>query len=83
MNWLDPPSEPPEVAPALDLEKPSEHNLNYWAARLQRLHDPSPGYDAGESSDTRSKEVVFVACNRVGTEEGELKSLLFDVPDMN
>lgn len=67
-------------------------NLNYWAARLTPLHDPTPGYGAaleasgpvdaaaegsgggggaGAGGGDMGKEVVFVACNRVGTEEGE------------
>ncbi|ORY31960.1 carbon-nitrogen hydrolase [Naematelia encephala] len=73
MNWLDPPAEPPNIAPELDPESPSEHNLNYWAARLTPLHDPVPGYNTPTpSSETASggREVVFVACNRIGTEEG-------------
>ncbi|WWC97394.1 hypothetical protein V866_004273 [Kwoniella sp. B9012] len=73
MNWLSPPAEPPEVTPEEDPESPSESNLNYWAARLQPLHDPVPGYTTprNEVADPiGGKEVVFVACNRVGTEEG-------------
>jgi len=69
MNWLDPPAEPPNTAPPTDPSAPSEHNLNYWAARLQPLHDPTPGYDSREVAG-EGKEVVFVSCNRVGTEEG-------------
>lgn len=82
MNWLDPPVEPPSVPPPQDPLAPSESNLNYWAARLTPLHDPTPDYGltdpaplissaprAGEPS--QGKEVIFVGCNRVGTEEGE------------
>jgi protein N-terminal amidase len=73
MNWLDPPEEPPNVPPPSDPESPSESTLNYWAARLQPLHDPTPGYGSSQAVDPiGGKEVVFVACNRVGTEEGEL-----------
>ncbi|WVF66248.1 hypothetical protein IAT40_000988 [Kwoniella sp. CBS 6097] len=75
MNWLSPPAEPPEEAPEEDPQAPSESNLNYWAARLQPLHDPTPGYatsaPGSEVADpVGGKEVVFVACNRIGTEEG-------------
>ncbi|WWC85581.1 uncharacterized protein L201_000445 [Kwoniella dendrophila CBS 6074] len=73
MNWLSPPAEPPEETPEEDPDAPSESNLNYWAARLQPLHDPVPGYTTprGEIADPiGGKEVIFVACNRVGTEEG-------------
>lgn len=77
MNWLDPPVEPPNVAPPQDPEAPSESNLNYWAARLLPLHDPTPTYsspkpDADVEVDGNGREVVFVGCNRVGTEEGEI-----------
>ena len=74
MAWLDPPVEPPNVAPTIDPSSPSENNLNYWAARLRPLHDPTPGYEDPELPG-RGKEVVFVSCNRVGTEEGELGTL--------
>lgn len=75
MNWLDPPVEPPNVAEPQDSEAPSESNLNYWAARLLPLHDPTPTYstpkpDTDVEIDTNSREVVFVGCNRIGTEEG-------------
>ncbi|WRT63449.1 uncharacterized protein IL334_000354 [Kwoniella shivajii] len=73
MNWLSPPAEPPNETPEEDPQSPSESNLNYWAARLQPLHDPVPGYTTprGEVSDPlEGKEVIFVACNRIGTEEG-------------
>ena len=74
MNWLAPPAEPPGLNPPLDPSSPSESNLNYWAARLSPLHDPAPGYTSlspVERADPGSgKEVVFVACNRVGEEEG-------------
>ncbi|WWD22277.1 hypothetical protein CI109_106768 [Kwoniella shandongensis] len=73
MNWLSPPAEPPNETPEEDPLAPSESNLNYWAARLQPLHDPTPGYTSqapGDADPEGGKEVVFVACNRVGTEEG-------------
>ncbi|KAL7421847.1 hypothetical protein Q5752_003618 [Cryptotrichosporon argae] len=79
MNWLDPPAEPPteddadgDDVPAPDPLAPSVSNLNYWAARLTPLHDPAPSYaaDTGGLPVPGSKEVVFVACNRVGVEEG-------------
>ncbi|KAK8845328.1 hypothetical protein IAR55_006041 [Kwoniella newhampshirensis] len=73
MNWLSPPAEPPNEAPEEDPEAPSESNLNYWAARLQPLHDPTPSYTSQspeEADPSAGKEVIFVACNRVGTEEG-------------
>lgn len=76
MNWLDPPVEPPNAAEPQDPEAPSESNLNYWAARLLPLHDPTPSYsspkpDADVEVDGNGREVVFVGCNRIGTEEGE------------
>lgn len=76
MNWLDPPVEPPNVPAPQDPEAPSESNLNYWAARLLPLHDPTPSYsspkpDADVEVDDNGREVVFVGCNRIGTEEGE------------
>jgi protein N-terminal amidase len=74
MNWLQPPSEPPSEESPVDPEAPSESNLNYWAARLTPLHDPTPGYETTmtERAEPRlGKEVVFVACNRVGLEEGQ------------
>ncbi len=75
MNWLEPPAEPPEVdVPPQDPEAPSMSNLNYWAARLTPLHDPAPGYVSPAPTDREEPkpggEVVFVGCNRVGTEEG-------------
>ncbi|KAK4686105.1 protein N-terminal amidase, partial [Tremellales sp. Uapishka_1] len=72
MNWLDPPAEPPNVAPEQDPEAPSEHNLNYWVARLSPLHDPTPGYSSTSTptASSSAKEIVFVGCNRVGEEEG-------------
>jgi protein N-terminal amidase len=77
MNWLDPPVEPPNVPAAQDQEAPSENNLNYWAARLLPLHDPAPGYSTPTPEKAvemggEEKEVVFVTCNRVGTEEGTI-----------
>lgn len=73
MNWLDPPVEPPNVAPPQDSNAPSESNLNYWAARLTPLHDPTPDYasSSDSSANATGREVIFVACNRVGTESGE------------
>lgn len=102
MNWLSPPAEPPTTTPASggepshpeeppeDPEAPSESNLNYWAARLVPLHDPTPRYStapstststpipgsgsgsgSGSGKDGEGKEVVFVACNRIGEEEGK------------
>lgn len=73
MNWLQPPSEPPSEESPVDPEAPSESNLNYWAARLTPLHDPTPGYETTmteRAEPKMGKEVVFVACNRVGVEEG-------------
>ena len=75
MNWLDPPVEPPNLPEPQDQEAPSENNLNYWAARLLPLHDPTPGYSTPTPERNvelggEEKEVVFVSCNRVGTEEG-------------
>nr|XP_018266445.1 protein N-terminal amidase [Kwoniella dejecticola CBS 10117]OBR88603.1 protein N-terminal amidase [Kwoniella dejecticola CBS 10117] len=73
MNWLSPPEEPPEDTPEQDPNAPSESNLNYWAARLTPLHDPVPGYASarGQAADPiGGKEVIFVACNRIGSEEG-------------
>ena len=50
--------------------------LNYWAHRLMPLHDPTPGYTPDGTKDVQpGKDVVFIACNRVGTERG--KSFLF------
>ncbi|KAJ9095679.1 hypothetical protein QFC21_005551 [Naganishia friedmannii] len=84
MNWLDPPQEPPDDplsveaaqdrAPSPDNDDlgPEMSTLNYWAHRLMPLHDPAPTYPAhaDSSSTSKGKEVVFVACNRVGTEQG-------------
>lgn len=78
MNWLQPPQEPPDDAAAVHEaedstdEGPEMSTLNYWAHRLNPLHDPSPGYSAsaGPEGQSGGKEVVFVACNRVGTESG-------------
>ncbi|KAJ9111459.1 hypothetical protein QFC19_001228 [Naganishia cerealis] len=56
---------------------PEMSTLNYWAHRLMPLHDPAPTYLPPPNDDTTrggtqgeqgAKEVVFVACNRVGTE---------------
>jgi len=93
MNWLNPPPDPsaPEYPDEEETnDSPSESTLNYWAARLTPLHDPTPSYssmidNAGEQdvvpmggtggrNGKEGKEVVFVACNRVGTEEGKLMS---------
>lgn len=64
MNWLSPPAEPPTTTPASggepshpeeppeDPEAPSESNLNYWAARLVPLHDPTPRYSTAPSTST-------------------------------
>ncbi|GHJ84903.1 hypothetical protein NliqN6_1305 [Naganishia liquefaciens] len=78
MNWLQPPQEPPDDDSAIEevtnsaSEGPELSTLNYWAHRLNPLHDPSPGYSAstGTANPSRGKEVVFIACNRVGTESG-------------
>lgn len=83
MNWLDPAEQSDssdedsgdegERPPRHDPEAPSEPNLNYWAARLTPLHDPTPVYDSAPTDDASPKtvkDVVFVAANRVGTEEG-------------
>ncbi|KAL1409625.1 hypothetical protein Q8F55_003621 [Vanrija albida] len=79
MNWLDPgeeqdsDSDDDDDVPRRDPEAPSESNLNYWAARLTPLHDPAPSYSAPSEAPEEpaaTKEVVFVAANRVGTEEG-------------
>ncbi|WVQ81021.1 hypothetical protein IAT38_003128 [Cryptococcus sp. DSM 104549] len=73
MNWLSPPAEPPSSEEPEDPAGPSESNINYWAARLTPLHNPTPGYTApssGGADAEKGKEVVFVGCNRVGTEEG-------------
>lgn len=74
MNWLDPPENADDDGPPHDPLEPSQSNLNYWAARLQPLHDPTPGYESPKPAsavDPRGgKEVVFIGCNRVGTEEG-------------
>ncbi|CAK9786263.1 carbon-nitrogen hydrolase [Cutaneotrichosporon oleaginosum] len=76
MNWLDPAEQDDSdsdeddglAVPPRDPNAPSESNLNYWAARLAPLHDPTPRYDEG--TPAAGREVVFVAANRVGTEEG-------------
>lgn len=81
MNWLDPAEQDSDTSdededgeplpPANDPNAPSESNLNYWAARLTPLHDPAPGYsDGADTEPSTAKQVVFVASNRVGTEEG-------------
>lgn len=83
MNWLEPPQEPPDDAAAVEEatkstdDGPEMSTLNYWAHRLNPLHDPSPGYSAsaGPTGQSTGKEVVFVACNRVGTESGMSGSL--------
>ena len=75
MNWLDAPVEPPNAPPPQDPDAPSESTLNYWAARLTPLHDPTPDYaelGAADGAEIGGKEVIFVGCNRVGTEEGTL-----------
>lgn len=71
MNWLDPDenlshdsdsgSDDDDMAHRDFMAEPSASNLNYWAARLTPLH---------EGSKAPRKEVVFVAANRCGTEEG-------------
>lgn len=107
MNWLEPEldedeedmseEERMEVERLKGGESPCLPNLNYWAARLSPLHDPSPLYSRddggvsevgsgagrarqggegnggrGGSGDGQSgdKSVVFIACNRTGTERG-------------
>ena len=80
MNWLDPPAEPPETAVSQDPESPSEANLNYWTMRLTPLHDPTPRYSwtrpPSSVDPPAGKDMVFVACNRVGTEEGKFSRSL-------
>jgi protein N-terminal amidase len=74
MNWLDPPQDDaPTEADGTD--GPEESTMNYWAHRLAPLHDPSPVFDSQHASESvhDGKEVIFVACNRTGTEEGEFK----------
>lgn len=69
MNWLDPPREPGDEVG--DTDGPEESTLNYWAHRMTPLHDPSPSFEVAEVNQVESEtEVVFVACNRVGVEEG-------------
>lgn len=84
MNWLDPGEDTDTsdedvsdgeggVVRRFDPEAPSESNINYWVARLTPLHDPTPVYDLlrGNDADPKAvKEVVFVAANRVGSEDG-------------
>lgn len=81
MNWLDPGEQDTDsdsdnddglAVPPRDPNASSESNLNYWAARLAPLHDPTPRYSegGGPAEPTAGKEVVFVAANRIGTEEG-------------
>ena len=72
MNWLDPDenlshdsdssSDEEDIAHRDFMAEPSAGNLNYWAARLTPLH-------VGAAKGRR-KDVVFVAANRCGTEEG-------------
>lgn len=78
------PEDPPPMSTDPDI--PEESTLNYWASRLRPLHDPAPGYMAdpstseslGQSEDgAEGKEVIFVACNRVGTEEGMFDAFRF------
>ncbi|KAL7410471.1 carbon-nitrogen hydrolase [Mrakia frigida] len=77
-NWLDPPS-PPDAEPVPEMpedEMPSEDTLNYWAHRLLPLHDPAPYFEEedrpgkGVEGVSGNRQTVFVAANRVGTEEG-------------
>lgn len=80
MNWLDPPPSPGDEPPQIDEDRPSMSTLNYWAARCTPLHDPTPGYEqqadgksqlGGISAVSRKEgEIIFVACNRVGKENG-------------
>jgi protein N-terminal amidase len=80
MNWLDPAEQDTadsdsddEMPSRNDPQAPSESNLNYWAARLTPFHDPTPSYDPSTGTELEpapTKELVFVACNRVGTEVG-------------
>ncbi|WWC67031.1 uncharacterized protein I206_100938 [Kwoniella pini CBS 10737] len=73
MNWLSPPGEPPEDVPEQDPNEPSDSSINYWASRLVPLHDPVPGYATPREETPNpmgGKDVIFVGCNRVGTEEG-------------
>lgn len=72
MNWLDPAeadddhdsdSEPDADDRAAFLAAPSLSNLNYWAARLAPLLRPPEGAEP-------PRDVVFVAANRCGTEDG-------------
>ncbi|BEI89184.1 uncharacterized protein CcaverHIS019_0205460 [Cutaneotrichosporon cavernicola] len=80
MNWLDPAEQDHDsdsdeddglAVPPRDPNAPSESNLNYWAARLAPLHDPTPRYSEGGAVEPAAgKDVVFVAANRVGKEEG-------------
>lgn len=82
MNWLEPADEDEDLSDDERAElqatkgpdQPCLSNLNYWAARCEPLHNPAPGYapadgGRGEGGDG-GKEVVFVACNRSGTERG-------------
>ena len=77
MNWLEPPGEPPLDAPPSSATEetqdgPEMSTLNYWAHRLMPLHDPTPTYAPDGLKDVQpGKDVVFVACNRVGTERGK------------
>ncbi|ORX34583.1 carbon-nitrogen hydrolase [Kockovaella imperatae] len=75
MNWLQAPVEPPNQGLEMDPTAPDESSLNYWAARLQPLHDPTPGYVSPSPSSAMDpqggKQVTFVACNRVGVEDGK------------
>lgn len=71
MNWLDPDenlshdsdseSDEEDMAHRDFMAEPSASNLNYWAARLTPLH---------VGAKAPRKDVVFVAANRCGTEEG-------------
>ncbi|BEI81389.1 hypothetical protein CcaverHIS002_0205490 [Cutaneotrichosporon cavernicola] len=69
MNWLDPAEQDHDSDS--DEDDGLASNLNYWAARLAPLHDPTPRYSEGGAVEPAAgKDVVFVAANRVGKEEG-------------
>lgn len=78
MAWLLSSKEDEASNPGSGSLKPSVENLNYWAWRLEGIggskeeqgQKPPPPH-SNDEDEGEEGEVIFIAANRIGTEESE------------